>query len=114
MKIQFLPDGAVHFTRSPEALALFEGHPKRIERMTEILFDEKKQRYFIKFLKGPCVGEILAEGYPYDHPDAVPTVEGRSDGYAPDPAAMFDTYEQAVMAELRAVDKLRQSGHVMV
>lgn len=78
MKIQFLPDGAVHFTRSPEALALFEGHPKRIERMTEILFDEKKQRYFIKFLKGPCVGEILAEGYPYDHPDAVPTVEGRS------------------------------------
>lgn len=100
--IQFHPDGRIEFTRTPELLALFEGEHKSIKRMSEILFDEAKQKYYIKMLLGPAFNTVFNE---WD--GEVPKFSAFGD------AAYYDTYELAVADEIKMVDVFRRRGHSM-
>lgn len=117
MQIVIDHEGGCEFTRSPHLLGLL--HPedrKEIERMTDIVFHREEQRFFIFMLKGPIkagsVG-ILSDGYQTFASDyggwpvefMVHTDRGG--------LCTFATYEEAVQAEIRFVEFLRDTGHSM-
>jgi hypothetical protein len=87
MVITFDEDGTVQFTRKPEALALFPDQRFSIERMSDIVFDEDRQRYYIQWLKGPLAGE-----------------RGELD---------FPSYEEAVACEIDIIDCWRLAGYTI-
>ena len=129
--ISFNEDGSVEFTRTPELLALFEGQRMRVERMTDILFDDANQKFYIKFLKGPfkerdlkwdTVGltqvstdlhrrwhDFIEENSPGLRTICLDTdVENYE--YT---RVLFNTYEDAVKVEIAFVDYLREQGYSM-
>ena len=122
-------DGRVQFTRNPEALKLVEGLGKlAITRMSEILFDEDRQRYYIKLLTGCFAQHViywLASGelsrlwelfYTQHSPSLVnelclPTADGRTTmGDVYFKPVLMRTYEDAVKVEVAFIDFLREQG----
>jgi hypothetical protein len=118
MLITFDESGAIEFTRKPELLALFPDDAKRIERMTDILFNEDYQRYYVWFKTGPAVvreralnillpmyNDFEMEYGGFETPFKIHTEAGG--------LITFDTYEDSVKAEIRFVEMLRDLGYSM-
>lgn len=123
------PSGSVEYTRNPILDKLFEGERKSVTRMTNILFNEEQQQYYIKFETGPFYGITLdwfmQDSRLEDHtrrkalrnhfermlkecnPDIVHTK--RSDCRQ----VLFATYELAVAMEIALVNYLRDFGYSM-
>lgn len=117
MQIVIDEGGSCEFTRSPALLGLL--HPddrKRIDRMTDIGFGPEYQRFYIEFLKGPYKGRLLTillqlydtfsteyGGFEDDF-----QIHTRSGGLL-----TWATYEEAVRAEIRFVEFLRDLGYSM-
>src|SRR4051812_22260989 len=59
MSISVFPDGHVEHTLRDKVLKLSSLGPRSIERMSEILFDEEKQSFYIRLLKGPYAGVLV-------------------------------------------------------
>lgn len=133
MLIDFSPDGRIEFTRNPTLLSLFPDQPKRMERMTDIRFDEQLQRHYITFLTGPSI----FVGRPLSYTPR-PEADGHNEGdcrsgrhklwetfieeYSPGLSSLFRydgflitfaTYEDAVKVEVAFVDFLREQGFSM-
>lgn len=119
MQIVIDPDGSCEFTRNPQLLDIL--HPadrKSIERMTDIKFHPELQRYYIVFLKGPytplplALTILLDDYYPFSH-----EYGGFEDEFQIDTEGFglitFATYEDAVRAEVRYVEFLRDLGYSM-
>lgn len=104
--ITFKPNGSIEFTRSSEPLITdLEQHGRKsVKRMTEILFSEEDQKYYIVWTAGPfSYRNILSVvGYTLDP-------EGNLE---PENIKLFETYEQAVEYEIAMVDYLRLHGLV--
>jgi hypothetical protein len=112
MLISFAPDGSIEFTRTPTLLGLFPDDAKRMERMTDILLNEDYQRYYVWFKTGVHAGKALAillDSY---------TDFASEDGFMvpfklhteAGGLITFDTYEDAVKAEIQYVEFLRDCG----
>ena len=78
--IQCMPDGTVEMTLKDKELKPFIGH-RSIKRMSEILFNEDTQKFYVKF---------------------------RYNGQTT--PAVFDTYEDAVTYEVDIINKKRLEG----
>lgn len=85
----------------------FLGH-RHVGRVSEVLFDEEKQMFYIRWLLGPCAGqnESLHERVP------VHTMGKAEPDYTLVPyTRYFDTYEEAVAHEIYRVNEWRLAGH---
>lgn len=80
--IQCLPDGTIEMTLKDKELKPFNGH-RTIKRMSEILFNEDTQKFYIIF---------------------------KQDGTRT--PAIFDTYEEAIDYEVSTINNKRLSGVV--
>ena len=78
--IQCLPDGTIEMTLKDKEFKPFNGH-RTIKRMSEILFNEDTQRFYVKF---------------------------RYDGHTT--PAIFDTYEDAIKYEVDIINKVRRNN----
>lgn len=127
MLITFDTDGSVQHTRNPALEGLVPAGHKQIVRMTDILFDDQAQLFYIQFVTGKFAeSHIMWRGRRelverwrefYNHHSAalcrelvVPneqTREFRSLAY-------FRTYEDAVAIEIAFVDYLREQGISMI
>jgi hypothetical protein len=120
MQIVVDEGGGCEFTRKPHLLNLLhENDRKRIERMTDIKFDEDVQKYYITFLRGPMTSYMLGVGYSLLRTEEF--IEEYCGGYidgatigAQNRVLYFDTYEQAVDCEVKYVEFLRDLGYSMV
>lgn len=81
--IQCAEDGSIQMTLKDKEFRPFKGH-RTIKRMSEILFNEGIQKFYIKF-KTSDSGETQTP-------------------------PMFDTYEDAVAYEVDFINKLRKEG----
>lgn len=109
MVISCCPDGSVQHTLKDGFLNPFPGQDRHIERMTVIEHDEAKQLFFVRWLKGPHNGRTMTLRMFSELCTSVPlgkdiVVEGSTTAY-------FKSYEEAVEAEIDAVNNLRLSGH---
>lgn len=128
--ISFADTGAVEFTRNPAMLSLFEGQRVKVRRMSEILFDDSMQLFYIKFLRGPFAGCVFVWSQPewVQGPEQdiashwMAFVAEHSPGLKPlmliaiDPMprlVCFETYEDAVKVEIAFIDYLREQGFSM-
>ncbi len=68
---------------------------RSVERMTEIRFDETRQKFYIVYINQDILSALGKHGYFED-----------CDG----DYALFDTYEQAVEVEIDLVNQLRSQG----
>lgn len=114
--------GAVEFTRSAALLALFPDQDKSIKRMTEVRFDEKRQKFYVQFILGPEHGENLTVGMVYRYQghfsgDGITWLMEHIARQARDMDAVFgpfsilyfDSYEDGVKAEIFMVDAMRSA-----
>ena len=81
--IQCAEDGSIQMTLKDKEFRPFKGH-RTIKRMSEIIFNEGIQKFYIKF-KTSDSGETQTP-------------------------PMFDTYEDAVAYEVDFINKLRKEG----
>lgn len=81
--VQCKPDGSVEMTLKDKDFRPFKGY-RTIKRMSEILFNEGIQKFYIKFRT--------------------------SDSGETQTPPMFDTYEEAVDYEIRFINSLRKKG----
>jgi hypothetical protein len=91
----FNPDGSIEHTLKDSFLDTRGLGPRKIERLSSVEFDEARQKFFIKWLKGPLAGEIECVNY-FGLQTCVPWT--------------FDTYEEAVEHEIKRVNALRLAG----
>jgi hypothetical protein len=129
MQIVVDEGGGCEFTRSPQLLALLNDKDRKsIERMTDIRFDEQRQKYYIHFLKGPFAGKDLTVDERLPYSVAQRLNQGLRSAfwffiqdYSPAERdylylrqdtmrVMFDTYENAVKFEVMFVEFLRDIG----
>ena len=54
MIVSVLPDGSVQHTLQDSAFIPFAGNRRSIKRMSEVLFDESAQQFFVHFIQGFC------------------------------------------------------------
>lgn len=82
--IQCMPDGSIQMTLKDKELKPFNGH-RQIDRMTEILFDETLQKFYVlwRFSRR---------------------------GITDQPMQLFDTYEDAIDYEVQMINKARLTG----
>jgi hypothetical protein len=118
MQIVFHDDGRIEFTRNPDLLKAVEGLGRlSISRMTDILFDEDMQRFYIWFRKGPHEGRPLAITLPhynlFAHDYGGPPVDDFQVHTEHGGFLSFATYEDAVATEVRYVEFLRDMGYSM-
>lgn len=115
MVISCFPDGTTQHTLKDTFFKPDLG-PRQIERMSEILFHEGAQRFYIKFLKGPYLGCVLGIGvfrhmsgrYGDHFLDKMP--EGSYELEPETATLIFDTYERAVEVEVLVIDAMRLAG----
>lgn len=114
MLMVFDTDGSVQHTRNPKLDQLLSGQHKQVVRMTEILFFEEAQAYYIQFLTGDFAGrKVYRDEYPF-----IDFCSGIGHDLCASLAVckllpqlvVFDTYEQAVEFEVAFVDYLRTIG----
>lgn len=117
----FSMDGTVQHTLRDEFVRLFPKEPRVVSRMTLIEHDVRSQRFYVVFLRGfhPKIGSLRGDVLTktmYDAAesgfDAVRALwdeHGRSIS-VPYDMLTYETYAEAVNAELHVVDKLRQIG----
>jgi hypothetical protein len=100
--ISAAPDGTLQTLRDKDMDLSTLGGTRTVVRITDILFDEEEQHFYIKWLKGPYKN----------------LVESRHSTLAPESLAAyvhrgvlyFKTYEIAVQHEIARVNELRLSG----
>ncbi len=104
MIINFFPDGSVQHTLKDNVFKM-PGR-RKIERVTDIRFDEREQKFYIYWRGGPfaervqTVAMALAYGVKGDFemlPDATATM-------------YFMSYDEAVALEVLMLDALRLAG----
>lgn len=78
--IQCMPDGTVEMTLKDKELKPFVGH-RTIKRMSEVLFNEDTQRFYVKFKYNGITTP-----------------------------AIFETYEDAVAYEIAKINEQRKTG----
>lgn len=102
MVISITPEGRVEHTLKDSFFdTRFLGH-RKIERMTEIVFCEESQRFYIRWLKGPYTG--------YHHSYQVEALMWGETDPKLGKVYLFDTYEAAVQREIELVNQLRLQG----
>lgn len=106
MVMRFMPDGSIQHTLKDTFFDPSKelGATRKIDRMTDIKYDEERQKFYVEFLRGddngrPLVGATIGvlEGflfYKHDNQDT----------------AYYNTYEAAVEAEIELVNRLRYDG----
>lgn len=102
--LNFLPDGTVQMTRTPDPL--LEGHIK-MERVSDIKFSEHFQKHYIVWLMEPFKDKrhdfFMAEDYLGG--EAIEDIEFDEDGLL-----LFNTYEDAVAHEVTMLNAMREAG----
>lgn len=85
---------------------------RKVERLSEVLPTEDGQHFFIRWLKGPLVGNscITLNNKPVSSLNSISVSEGS--GFWE--KQLFDSYEQAVEYEVYTVNALRLKGHTFV
>ena len=86
------------------------GHARTV-RISEIVWDEHWQAWFINVLHGPAAGPIsLARWREATGAEKYARVEGMSKGDPNGRVLYFDDYDRAVAVEIEYLDALRTSG----
>lgn len=80
----------------------------KIERVSEILWDEEAQKWYVQIIAGPLKGEVLTAPL-WDEGVAKPTPSG-STVTRTDYRLDFDDYDFAVRAEIEVLDAFRLKG----
>jgi len=78
----------------------------QVNRVSDIMFDAAVQLYYVKFVAGPLKGETLGtliwhNAFGQDIPDGLTCIGGN---------LYFDSYEDAVDAEVEVLIHLRMQG----
>lgn len=83
----------------------------QIERVSEVLFHEDKQQFYVKFLKGALEGRLLSRrAHVWAGEDG--SLE-KVRNIPPEDVQYFDTYDEGVQAEIAALNFLKvHGGHV--
>jgi len=123
--ITIRPDGTAYGLRCKDGIDLRKFGKVETVRTTDILFDEKYQKYYFKFLRGELkgvwyskavMGRLLLENPEKSELDSVPISDSDdwmvelydSREFARQGVYLFDEYEDAVAEEIRVVNKLRK------
>lgn len=107
MTISCLPDGSVQHTLKDSFFRPFEDSPRQVERMSEILFDEDKQGFYVHMIKEvvppPDDGSVLGKPEYAVSKDTLNNLIfwGK----------YFDSYELAVGFEIEIIEDLRLKGY---
>ena len=124
--IVFEPDGSIEYTRNPLVDAMFDGERKSVTRMSEIIFEEEQQQFYIRLLTGKYRGVNLCwhvptwvDGYEKElrdlfnmflreHTPCIVFTASSECSYV-----LLETYELAVEMEVAFVTFLREQGYSM-
>lgn len=104
MTITCLPDGSVQHTLKDTLFRPFIDSDRKVERMSEIRFDEEQQAFYIHMLKelvrppGAVYGSVFDKDLEYLN-DYIFRGE------------YFDSYEGAVAYEIQIIEDLRLRGY---
>jgi len=101
MTISILPDGSVQHTLKDSFFRPFIDSHRKVERMSEILFDEEHQAFYVHLLKELVPPENC--GYAADREYLNDVIFG---------GKYFDTYEGAVAYEIETIEELRVGGYI--
>lgn len=101
--IQFHPDGTVETLLKASVIDLRVLGHQSVDRVSEVLFDEDEQKFYIRWLKGPLAASPVACVHTGFY--SVHFVQYELDG-----PKLFDTYEQAVECEIATVNAMRLDG----
>lgn len=88
--VSFMPNGSAQSTLKDSVFDTRFLGSRRIERVSEITFNQEVQKFYIFWLKGPRAG----------------TIESNKDGVP----LYFDTYDSAVEFEVASINCLRLIG----
>lgn len=115
--VQFFPDGTVAHTRDKDFdISEALGAKRSIQRMTDILFDDEHQKFYIVMLKGVWDDGFHIIGF---ERHLVTNNMVRKFGIEPQPImgdddlygiCRFDTYEDAVAFEIKLINAMRLHG----
>ena len=102
--ISISPNGALEALRAKkgQGLDLRQFGQAEVKRVSEILFDDKAQKFYVSFLEGQLAGRILT-------PALYTAATGKPTAALPG-KMLFDDYEDGVAAEVEVLDALRKSG----
>ena len=106
MVVSFLSNGTVQHTLKDGFFnpnTSLGGH-RSVSRLSEVLFDDISQKFYIHWLKGPKANQSEPEEVWYDN-------EYGEKKFLHLKLRVFDTYEEAVQYEIDEVNRLRLLGH---
>lgn len=126
MQIVVEPNGDMQFTRKPHLMQITKGMGRKsIDRMTDIIFDETYQQFYIHFLTGPFANLDLTvqwtlnalasdkSAFWYFITEYQPRARESLVLHQDTLRVMFTTYEAAVDFEVEFVEFLRVLGYDM-
>ena len=112
MVISCFPNGRAEHTLRDGKFNPFPGQRRHITRLSEIMFDNERQQFFVLWLRGPFAGHPATWFNTVDNLFPLRAFVGSIvTAYETwDCVLFFDTYEEAVAHEINIADALRQRG----
>lgn len=111
--ITFKPDGTIEGLQfKSKGIDLRKFGRAKIERTSDIIFDEDSQKYSIKFLHGTIAGQTARLMHAKFF-DCVPALEAMMGPFGDAEARtvlLFDEYDQAVAVEVLLIQSARVNG----
>lgn len=105
-------DGSVSgLQRKPgQGLDLTKFGRAKVERVSEIVFDEAHQQWFVQIITGPMAGRVLTYDLMREHAFNPHTLKHWAGWGSPDNRILFESYDHGVTAEVAFLDHCRLRG----